>query len=134
MAVKKKTALAAGLTVAGLATAGVVPFGGNAFAEHTPSPTTPSSSSTTAKGPQDGQRGGQDGQRGGSRDTPVTGDEAQKVIDAVQAKNAGTKITEVRKDPDGSYDAVGTKSDGTRVMYDVSKDLKTITEATRPAR
>lgn len=65
---------------------------------------------------------------GQSDDTPVTGDEAQKVIDAVKAKDSAATITEVRKDPDGSYDAVGTK-DGQRVMYDVSADLKTITEA-----
>ena len=32
----------------------------------------------------------------------------------------------MRKDPDGSYDAIGTKA-GSPVFYDVSKDLKTVT-------
>lgn len=73
--------------------------------------------------------GGKGGPGGGSQDTPVTGDEANKVIAAVQAKDSAATITEVRKDPDGSYDAVGTKA-GAPVMYDVSTDLATITEHT----
>lgn len=81
---------------------------------------------TEGKGP-DGQGKGGHGKGGhGGRDTPVTGDEAQKVIDAVQAKESGTTITEVQKDPDNSYDAMGTK-DGKRVAFDVSSDLGTIT-------
>ena len=39
----------------------------------------------------------------------------------------------VRKDPDGSYDVLGTK-DGSPVMFDVSADLKTITENTHTGR
>jgi hypothetical protein len=73
-------------------------------------------------------KGGPGGQGGASQDTAVTGDEATKVKDAVVAKNAGVTITEVRKDPDGSYDALGTSADGTKVMYDVSTDLATITQ------
>ncbi len=75
-----------------------------------------------------GGAGGRGGM-GGSQDTPVTGDEADKVIAAVQAQDSAATITEVRMDPDGSYDAVGTK-DGNPVMYDVSADLATITEHT----
>ncbi len=35
----------------------------------------------------------------------------------------------MRKDPDGSYDAIGTKA-GAPVFFDVSADLKTVTAAT----
>jgi hypothetical protein len=38
-------------------------------------------------------------------------------------------VTSVRKDTDGSYDVFATKS-GSQVMYDVSADLKTITQHT----
>ena len=71
--------------------------------------------------------GGRGGGRGGSNDTPVTGDEAAKVTAAVVAKDAAVAVTSVRKDPDGSCDAVGTKA-GDRIMFDVSADLKTVTE------
>ncbi|CCH73482.1 exported hypothetical protein [Nostocoides australiense Ben110] len=78
-----------------------------------------------------GGHGGQpgDGQMGGSQDTAITGDEADKVVAAVQAKDSAASITEVRKDPDGSYDALGTK-DGSPVFFEVSADLATITENT----
>jgi hypothetical protein len=36
-------------------------------------------------------------------------------------------VTGVRKDPDGSYDVLGTRA-GNQVMFDVSADLKSITE------
>ena len=126
----------AGIALAGVATAALAGFGvvaatGNAVAE-TPS-ATPSASapaSTDQSGQPNQQQGtkGQRGPGGQSQDTVVTGDEAQKVIDAVRAKDASATISDVRKDPDGSFDALGTKSDGTKVMYDVSADLKTITE------
>jgi hypothetical protein len=61
-----------------------------------------------------------------SADTAVTGAEADKVIAAVVAKDANASITTVRKDPDGSYDALGT-SGGSPVFYDVSADLATVT-------
>jgi hypothetical protein len=64
---------------------------------------------------------------GASADTPVTGDELAKVAAAVAAKDSSVTVTSVRKDPDGSYDVFGTKS-GNPVRYDVSADLKTITE------
>lgn len=76
--------------------------------------------------------GGPSGDRGhGSNDTPVTGTELSKVKAAVKAKDSAVTVTEVRKDPDGSYDVFGTKS-GSPVMLEVSKDLKTIT--TGPGR
>ena len=81
-------------------------------------------------GPGGGMRGpggGMGGPGGGSQDTPVTGAEADKVIAAVKAKDSAATVTTVRMDPDGSYDALGTK-DGAPVMFQVSKDLKTITE------
>lgn len=73
--------------------------------------------------------GGEGGPRGGSPDTPVTGAQKTAVVDAVTAKYPSVSVLSVRKDPDGSYDALGTKA-GQPVMYDVSKDLKTITEST----
>ncbi|QKE85156.1 hypothetical protein [Arthrobacter sp. NEB 688] len=76
-----------------------------------------------------GGRGGRGGPGGGSQDTAVTGTEADKVIAAVKAKDSTAIIDTVRKDPDGSYDALGTK-DGTPVFYDVSADLKTVTANT----
>jgi hypothetical protein len=72
---------------------------------------------------------GRGGRGGGSADTPVTGTEAAQVTAAVKAKDSAVSVTSVRKDPDGSYDVLGTKS-GTQVMYEVSKDLKTITQNT----
>lgn len=73
--------------------------------------------------------GGGKGGRGGSQDTVVTGDEATKVTDAVKAKDSAIKVSEVRKDPDGSYDVIGT-SGSEKVFYEVSKDLKTVTKKT----
>ena len=66
---------------------------------------------------------------GGAMDTPVTGTEAAKVTAAVKAKDSAVTVTSVRKDPDGSYDALGTKA-GADVMVEVSKDLKTVTVRT----
>jgi len=77
------------------------------------------------------------GQQGGTgmvpQDTPITGDQATKITAAVTAQNAGVTITEVRQDPDGTYDALGTKADGSMVFYDVSADLATVTENVAPA-
>lgn len=75
-----------------------------------------------------GQAGGGHGGQGGSQDTPVTGDEATKVSAAVTAKDSAVTVTSVRKDPDGSYDVLGTKN-GANVMFDVSADLQTVTQA-----
>ncbi|MGY5319887.1 hypothetical protein ACXA45_11710 [Neomicrococcus lactis] len=59
--------------------------------------------------------------------TKVTGDEATKVTDAVQAKDSSFTAEKVLKDEDGSYDVIG-KSGDTFVKYEVSSDLKTITK------
>ena len=64
---------------------------------------------------------------GGSADTPVTGDELAKVTAAVKAKDSSVTVQSVGKDPDGSYDVFGTRA-GSAVRFEVSADLKTITE------
>ncbi len=68
-----------------------------------------------------GPRGGM----GGHEHTAVNGDELAKVTAAITAKDSAIEITEVQKDPDGSYDAIGTK-DGQPVRVEVSADLKDI--------
>ncbi len=73
-----------------------------------------------------GHGGGPGG--GASSDTPVTGDEATKASAAVTAKDSTVTVTSVRKDPDGSYDVLGTKA-GANVMFDVSADLATVSQA-----
>lgn len=85
---------------------------------------------TVTEGGQGGP-GGHDGRGpgGASQDTPVTGAERTKVEAAVTAKDSALTVTEVRRDPDGSYDVLGTKS-GTPTMFEVSKDLSTVTERT----
>ena len=112
-----KMGLAAGAAVA----AGALLFGGAALA-NAATGTSLTSAAQTASGYVRGEGGG-------SADTPVTGAEAAKVTAAVKAKDSSVTVTSVRKDPDGSYDVLGTKS-GSQVMYDVSADLKTITQNT----
>ena len=70
-----------------------------------------------------GHRGG--GRHGGGNDTPVTGTELSTVTAAVKANDSTVTVSSVRKDPDGSYDVLGTRS-GANVMLEVSKDLNTI--------
>ena len=72
-----------------------------------------------------GGRGGHGpGGKGGAH-TAATAAETAQVKAAVKAKDATVTVTEVRKDADGSFDALGTKA-GARVMVEVSKDLKTV--------
>jgi hypothetical protein len=132
----KKISLAA----ASVAAVAALAVGGSAIANaaDNPAPTTSTTqgSADTAPQGQQGQQGrgqgkgqraqGATGQQA-SPDTPVTGDEAAKVTAAVTAKDSAVTVTEVRKDPDGSYDALGTKA-GAPVFFDVSADLATITE------
>jgi hypothetical protein len=77
------------------------------------------------------QRQGGDRHRGGGRGerpgTAVTGDELAKVTAAVKAKDSAVSVSSVRKDSDGSYHVFASKA-GADVMYEVSADLKTITE------
>ncbi len=106
------SAVAAGALVAGGAAM--------ALADDTSSPG-PSASASPGTGDPAGKRGGSH--------TEVTGTEADKVIAAVTAKDSTVTVETVRKDEDGSYDAIGTK-DGTKVSFDVSADLATVTERT----
>ena len=94
------------LAAAALATAGVVGVAGAALAAADDSTATSSPSATSSSAP----RGDAPGRPGGSQDTAVTGSEADKVVAAVKAKDSAVTITAVRKDPDGSYDALGTKA------------------------
>jgi hypothetical protein len=115
------------LTAAAIVAAGAVGVTGAAVAraaadtKSTPSPSSPVSPGDCGDG--------HGGPGGASQDTPVTGDEADKVIAAVEAEDSSVTIDTVRKDPDGSYDALGT-TDGNPVFFDVSADLSTVTENT----
>ncbi len=51
------------------------------------------------------------------------------MTNAVKAKDSTVTVTAITKDSDGSYDVFGTRN-GTPVKYDVSTDLKTITQDT----
>jgi hypothetical protein len=68
-------------------------------------------------------RGGGKGRGGGWPDTAVTGDDLAKVTAPVKAKDSTITVTSVRKDPDNSYDVLGTKA-GADVMYDVTLILR----------
>ncbi|HYO86201.1 MAG TPA: hypothetical protein VES01_07065 [Dermatophilaceae bacterium] len=74
-------------------------------------------------GPGSGMRGGM---RGGHAHAAVTGEALAQVTAAVKGKDAGITVRRVLQDPDGSYHVVGTRADGTRVMVEVSKDLKSV--------
>src|SRR4051794_7962980 len=109
-AAKKPAALLAAGAVAGAVAAGAL--SANAATSPSPSP----SYGASLYGP-----------RGASNDTAVTGTAADNVKAAVKAKYPNVTVTSVRKDPDGSYDALGTDANGNPVFYDVSANLKTIT-------
>ncbi len=128
-----------GLAAASTAAVAALLIGGATLANaaDNPTPTTPSATSSAASSagssaatvPGDATAGtpGDRGQQGASQDTPVTGDEATRVSAAVTAKDSTVTVESVRKDPDGSYDVLGSKA-GAKVMFDVSADLATITE------
>jgi hypothetical protein len=115
--------------VAAVAVGGSIALGAVtvASADSSTSPT-PSSPSATSSTDSTTGRGGRGGPAGASKDTPVTGDEATKASAAVTAKDSSVTVTSVRKDPDGSYDVLGTKA-GANVVYDVSADLATVSQA-----
>lgn len=98
----------------------------SALAEgNTPSPSSSTSQTPTDKAPTD-KGPGDKGDKGGRHEhTPATDAEKAKVIAAVKAKDAAVSVTEVVKDPDGSFDARGTKA-GSPVMVEVSKDYATV--------
>jgi hypothetical protein len=77
--------------------------------------------------------GGGPGGHGGGTHTQVTGAELTKVTAAVKAKDSAVTVTRVQKDADNSYDVFGTKA-GAQVMFEVSADLKTITQNTSAGR
>ena len=129
-----------GLAAAAIAAAGAVALGGSALANAAGSTgtnvsgyaaTAPTSSGSADSSGQDGT--GQNGTDAGGRGpaahahTEVTGDEAAKVSAAVTAKDAGVTVAKVRKDPDGSYDVLGTKG-GQPVHFEVSADLATVSQ------
>lgn len=120
MARKKIIAAAALATVA---TAGVG-TAATAMADGSGAPSATSTSPSSASGDKTDDKA-----PGRHQHTEVTGTEADNVKKAVTAKYSGVTVERVMKDADGSYDVMATKS-GSRVMYEVSKDLKTVTEHT----
>ena len=109
MSRKKIGVIAAGaVAIGGVAIA----LGGSTIASAAPAPTP-----STSTGP-GGGRGAH---------TEVTGDEAAKVTAAVTAKDSAVTVSGVRKAADGSYRVLGTEA-GERIMFEVSADLKTVTE------
>ncbi|BEL06773.1 hypothetical protein Q0Z83_049640 [Actinoplanes sichuanensis] len=133
MSVKKIGVLAVGAVAAG-----GLALGGAAVASAAPATPTPSTSADGPGGKGDGHgRPGGKGEghgRHGGKHTEVTGDEAAKVTAAVTAKDSAVTVARVLKDDDGSYHVVGTK-DGKRIGFEVSADLKTVTEReARPGR
>lgn len=111
--------------VAGLGAAGVIAVSGAALASSQTGGATASSSQSTSTTQQGRQAAPDPGVRGGHQHTQVSGAELSTVKSAVKAKDAAVSIEHVRKDPDGSYDVLGTKA-GAKVMVEVSKDLQTI--------
>ena len=70
---------------------------------------------------------GQGRQMGGTH-TDVTGDGGPRRSSTPSRPRDSTVTIDKVQKGDGSYDASGTKADGTAVRYDVSADLATITE------
>jgi hypothetical protein len=112
----------------GLAAAGVVMIGGAVLGA-----ASLASAESATPAPNASSGAPEPGRGGSSRDTAVTGNELAKVTAAMKAKDASVTVTSVRKDPDGSYDVLGTKA-GADVFYDVSADLKTFTQHTNTSR
>jgi len=127
-----------GLVAASVAAAAAIGLGGAALANAADDTGTSTSAAVAGNAsadapsdaPSDAPVNGRDGSALGqqSQDTPVTGDEAAKVSAAVTAQDSTVTVESVRKDPDGSYDVLGTK-DGQKVMFDVSADLATVSQA-----
>jgi hypothetical protein len=112
--------------VATSAAAGAFALGGMSLAN---AETTAPAPSTSSSAPASDAKPGK-----GAKGTPVTGDELAKVTAAVTAKDPAVTVARAHKEADGSYDVFGTK-DGARVKFDVSADLKTVTQgAARPGK
>ena len=110
------------ITAAAIAAAGAL-VGGVAAVSSASTTSQVANTGSTSVGPADGK--GQGYGPGGHAHTEVTGTELAKVTTAVKGKDSAVAVQRVQKDPDGSYDVMGTK-DGNPVMLEVSKDLKTI--------
>jgi hypothetical protein len=111
-----------GAAVIATAVAGAVALGGGALANAATISGTPTAAAVASDIRDSSQPSGDP-----SSDTPVTGDELAKVTAAVKAKDSSVTVQTVREDADGSYDVFGTRS-GVPVRFEVSADLKTITE------
>lgn len=111
-----------GLAAVSVLAAGAIIGGTATLASADPSPTASASTSATP--------GSTDkGARQGHTHTAATDDEAQKVKDAIAAKDSTVTIEKVQKDEDGSFDADGTTPDDTKVRFDVSADYVTVSDA-----
>src|SRR4051794_2140176 len=100
MTMNKRVALAA----AGVVTIGGVVLGAASLASADPASPSRSASSGAST------ESARPGRGGSSADTAVTGDELARVTAAMKAENSAVTVTGVRKDPDGSYDVLGTKA------------------------
>lgn len=58
--------------------------------------------------------------------TEATKEETAQVAEAVAAQDDTLTVEDVRKDPDGSFDARATNADGEPVLVEVSADLTTV--------
>ena len=110
-----------GIGAASAAAIGIMVLGGASFANaDETTPTTSSSASSTAGATQD-----KTDRPAPHAHTEATADETAKVTAAVAAKDSTFTVTKVEKDPDGSFDARGTK-DGAPAMAEVSADYATV--------
>ncbi|WP_392468561.1 hypothetical protein ACF3NS_06115 [Arsenicicoccus cauae] len=124
------------LTAAAVAAAGLMIAGG-AAAANAATGGSPQASTGYAQSAPGGQQGygapGQGGQRAPHEHTAATADQTAKVKAAVTAKDSTITVTTVQKDPDGSFDVLGTKT-GQQVRVDVSADYQTVTVDTGGGR
>ncbi len=60
----------------------------------------------------------------GAGETPLTGEEAEKVTAAAQAEIPDGTVLRVETDADGTYEAHVRKADGTEVEVKMDKDFK----------
>ena len=66
---------------------------------------------------------GQHGMGPGAGETPLTGEEAEKVTAAAQAEIPDGTVLRVETDADGTYEAHVRKADGTEVEVKMDKDF-----------
>lgn len=132
-------------SAAGLVAAGVLAVTGASLANATTdspadtgitstasaSPSPDTSTGDTDANPSTGSAECGPGGRGHAH-TEVTGADRTAVVEAVKAKDSGITVAQVLRDPDGSYDVLGSKADGSRVMVEVSKDLSSVQVRTGP--